>query len=118
MKTIHRLLEPGEVRLITDEYLDLSFNWKPLSENRTFRTGETQAGHHHPTRRLETVLLETELSRDQFAAQALEGLCAQTDTIKRAMQMTPGTGEVDITDLTAALAYRFADSMIAERGRQ
>ena len=111
-RTIKRLLENGEPMRPTDKMLNTKFEW---IERGPKAASDVKDTHHHPTYREETVLLEGELTRDQFAAAAMCGFCAQTETVRKAVQKTPGAGEFDFNDTIARMSYEFADSMIRAR---
>ena len=111
-RTIKRLLDNGEAMRPTDRMLNTKFKWVERGKE---AEGDVKQSHHHPTYREERVLLEGELTRDQFAAAALTGLCSSQETIGKAMKMIAGGQQFEITDVTAQLACLFADSMIRAR---
>ena len=116
MKTIQRLLEPGETRLPSDLYLTIAFEWRPLSENKTFRAGEVQTLSHHPTVRREKVIMEADLPKEQmrqeFTKAALTGLCSDQKFIESWMKKTPGGSEKLITDGIGEMAVQFGDAAL------
>ena len=112
MKQIYRLLDLGETRLGTDEYLNLAFEWKSLSADNRFTPGQPQTEAHHPTRRRETVLVAGDDIRIGLTAAALTGLCADQKLIEHSMQMIAGGTQHLITDVIAGMAVRFGDATL------
>ena len=116
MKEIQRLLDIGETRLASDEYLTMAHEWRPLGSDNRFRPGDVQTLAHHATRRRERVIFEADLPKEQmrqeFTKAALTGLCSDQNLIADAMKKTAGGSEFALTDVIGSMAVQFGDAAL------
>lgn len=126
-KTIYRLLENGEPFQEGDEYVYVdakrTVHWvkRGLSDS-------PMTEDHNPTRRRETIQItddysvagtpQRSLSRDEFAAAALTGLCSIQSDIEKTLKMATGGSSLTVYLATARAAFRFADAVMQAREEQ